>query len=753
MKKPSETVTENIFREFYGSKTFLEKSAIDNSYGFKSKKNTPHTGYPDFFKDLTDFVVIVEAKALVHSKAEEEVRYYMDVNNITKNIIGIAISGQELNQIKVTYYYKIANDNTISTFETKDKLLTIDNMGKTLNKRISGETITDEQLSILLKKLNETFNKNNRVRDTDRSLFFSGLMIALTNDNFRNTYNLIQSPSESEVATTNVTILEAHYMNKAILQAIETQLVAKINNLSKEYSWRDQFSFIKNIDFSLLEYKEIITLIHDKIFIPYLNEEKQDILGKAYKIFLSRSGKIENKNIILTPDHIKSLMVKLARLQKNDVILDTCTGSGGFLMESMEVLFNLAKDDEETLENIRTNQLVGFELDPVLFALACSNMFLHGDGRSNLLFRNSLLYEQNEEIVNNKDAVLYEYIRNLHPTKSVINPPYEDNMPIKFTKQAIDYLESNGKLIIIMPTPTLTKNQQGGNRGITGLTEEILEVARLDFVIKMPFPLFSEQKRIVNTSIFGFTKTPHQKNDEVLFCNLEDDGFESIQHKGRVDKYNKWNDLENVILDAVNNSKEIENVSKKKKIYKDNVLNCAGFQDKRNSRHDLVRFNELFNTEKGTLQSSKNDQDGKYNFLTASDERKKHSSFDYDCEALVYAIQASGSLGKSQYIYGKFIASNLCLVLTPKENKKYPINLQFYNWYLEAIRKQIVADLADGTSKLTIGEIPLNNYYLEYIPIEEQNRFVKEHVSKYSEAKNELIKVKNELMDDLFKII
>jgi len=76
-----------------------------------------------------------------------------------------------------------------------------------------------------------------------------------------------------------------------------------------------------------------------------LNEEKQDILGKAYKIFLSRAGKIDNKNIILTPDHIKSLMVKLARLTKDDVVLDTCTGSGGFLMESMEMMISLAKGD------------------------------------------------------------------------------------------------------------------------------------------------------------------------------------------------------------------------------------------------------------------------------------------------------------------------------------------------------------------------------------------------------------------------
>lgn len=41
-KKVSETVTENIFRDFYGANTFIEKSAIPSGYGFTSKKGTSY---------------------------------------------------------------------------------------------------------------------------------------------------------------------------------------------------------------------------------------------------------------------------------------------------------------------------------------------------------------------------------------------------------------------------------------------------------------------------------------------------------------------------------------------------------------------------------------------------------------------------------------------------------------------------------------------------------------------------------------
>lgn len=746
ISKVSETKAENLFRGFYGADTFIEKSAIPSEYGFTSKKGTQYGGYPDFFLDHKNFAIIVEAKPLKHSAAEEDVKFYIENNNIHKDIVGIAVSGQELNQIKVTYFFKIYGNKEIKNFLVKDKLLTIQELEKTFHKNKYGESVSDESLVLILKNLNKRFNNENKIRDTDRSLFFSGLMIALTNNNFRNTYKGIQAPSREEVTTTKATVLEAHNLNKSIVDAIASQLESKINNLSKEYSWRDKFSFIKNIDYSLIEYKDIIETIEKQIFQPYLNEEKQDILGKAYKIFLSRAGKIDNKNIILTPDHIKSLMVKLARLTKDDVVLDTCTGSGGFLMESMEMMISLAKGDLAKTNQIKEKQLIGFEIDSVLFALACSNMFLHGDGRTNLLFRSSLLGTQQGHIVNGNDNDILEYIKKVKPTKCIINPPYENNNPIKFTRQAIDYIEPNGKLIIIMPTPTLTHNQNG-------LTEQLLDVAKLDFVIKMPLALFTEQKRTVNTSIFGFTKTPHIQNDDVLFYALDDDGFKSIQHKGRVDRYNKWNDIENNILDSINNSKDNDGVCQKRKIYKDGVLNCAGVQIKRKSNYQMVQIGALFDLQKGTLASDDAEEDGDFDFITASNEWKKHSSYSHDTEAIIIAVAAGGSLGRTHYVKGKFTASNLCLVLTPKKNTQYEINFEFYNWYFAAMRKKIVSDLADGTSKLTISNPDLEKYYIDYIPVNKQNELVKEKVVKFDQLKEKLTEAENELKNSVADIL
>jgi len=339
----SETKTENIFRDFYGTLTFIEKSAIPNEYGFKSKMGTDYKGYPDFLRDEIDYTIIVEAKATKHSDAEAEVQFYMKINKINKDLIGVAISGQDESQINVTYFYKSQESSDIEPFKVKDTLLSLKSLERKFYKHKYGETISDEELLRTLKELNNRFHDGNKIRDTDRSLFFSGLLIALTGDNFRSTYKSIAAPSKKSLAMNKATVTEAHNLNNAIVDAISAQLESKINNLSKEFNWKDKFSFIKNIDYSLLEYKKIIEIIETKIYRPYQNDEKQDILGKAYKIFLSRAGKIDNKNIILTPDHIKELMIKLARLNVNDVVLDTCAGSGGFLMEAMEKMIHKLK--------------------------------------------------------------------------------------------------------------------------------------------------------------------------------------------------------------------------------------------------------------------------------------------------------------------------------------------------------------------------------------------------------------------------
>lgn len=129
---------------------------------------------------------------------------------------------------------------------------------------------------------------------------------------------------------------------------------------------------------------------------------------------------------------------------------------------------------------------------------------------------------------------------------------------------------------------------------------------------------------------------------------------------------------------------------------------------------------ELFDFEKGTLQSSKCTL-GKYTFITAAEDWKTHSDYTHDCEALIFAMAASGSLGRTHYVKGKFISSDLCFILTPKKALK--LDLTFYYRLFGFLRSDIVKKTATGTSKLAINRTNFGAYKLPYFDYDHQLLF------------------------------
>lgn len=123
--KTAETVTENLFRAYYGPLTFIEKAAIPASCKFISKEGTGKPGYPDFFRDQEDgFAVVVEAKADDIAAAEADIQHYLTYNALTKDQLGIAVAGQSLDKLRVTYFYKRAGSTDVLALPgVKDTLL------------------------------------------------------------------------------------------------------------------------------------------------------------------------------------------------------------------------------------------------------------------------------------------------------------------------------------------------------------------------------------------------------------------------------------------------------------------------------------------------------------------------------------------------------------------------------------------------------------------------------------------------------
>uniref|UniRef100_UPI003F491A80 hypothetical protein n=1 Tax=Paenarthrobacter nicotinovorans TaxID=29320 RepID=UPI003F491A80 len=288
----AESTTENLFREFYGAQTFVEKRDIPKKFGFQSKREgSTVDGFPDFFKDMGEWLIVAEAKSgeagtkTNHAAAEAEVRMYMGTNAVPHvDIVGIALSGQTLESLRVTHFFRKGGSELIEELDKPRALVSLDTLTKHYLAAAHGDPLSDAELTRFLTQLNVRFHKDSRVRDTERSLFFSALMIALDDEPFRNMYGSVSEPEDER-------LVEARYLNEQIVAAVKRQLVKKVNSESKQIDWEDRFSFVKNVDIPLAEYKAIISDIDERVHQPSKRTTKRDILGRAYKIFLSRRGR------------------------------------------------------------------------------------------------------------------------------------------------------------------------------------------------------------------------------------------------------------------------------------------------------------------------------------------------------------------------------------------------------------------------------------------------------------------------------
>ncbi|MCT7972527.1 restriction endonuclease subunit S [Laspinema olomoucense] len=139
--------------------------------------------------------------------------------------------------------------------------------------------------------------------------------------------------------------------------------------------------------------------------------------------------------------------------------------------------------------------------------------------------------------------------------------------------------------------------------------------------------------------------------------------------------------------------------------------------------NQMIPIGKLFNVEKGELQSTKCTP-GEFDFITAAEDWKTHNEYTHECEALIFAAAASGSLGRTHYVDGKFTTSDLCYILTQKDESNYPINLSFYHFVFNSLRPTLVAATKSGTSKESINQNNLKNYKIPYFDIDLQDFWI-----------------------------
>ena len=257
----------------------------------------------------------------------------------------------------------------------------------------------------------------------------------------------------------------------------------------------------------------------------------EDVMGIFFNEF-NRYKKKSEAGQVFTPEHITSFMYRLIGVTQNDYLGDFTCGSGAFIVKGMSNMMREAGGyDTNKAKEIRESHLYGIEWDKEIYALACANMLIHKDGKTNL-----------EQTDMRTDAAC-EWIKSKPITKVLMNPPYENKYGcMTIVENVLDSVKAGTDCAFILPDKKLEKASKAQ-------IKRILSNHALTKIIKLPEPLFFGVG--VTTSIFVFKTGQPQNGQEIFGCYIEDDGLETVKNEGRQDIKHKWKAIEDYWIDSI----------------------------------------------------------------------------------------------------------------------------------------------------------------------------------------------------------
>ena len=346
-----------------------------------------------------------------------------------------------------------------------------------------------------------------------------------------------------------------------LIKFVNGELFPKLSKLigSKGLEQRDIISSIfKELTNSLMSgyvLRQILNLVNK---VNFVNTDDVHTMAKLYEDMLVEMRDAAGSNgEFYTPRPVIRFIVNQIKpsLKKSEKILDPACGTGGFLVESLELMM---KDvgPKADLKKLTNNTLYGIDKKPMPYLLGMMNMLLHEVDTPNIVRANTISKPLRE--ISEKDQ--YDVI--------VTNPPFggeeeeglSSNLPVgmqtsdtalAFLLYIMYSLKVGGRCGIILPNGPLFAG------GVTAkIKKKLLEEFNLHTIIRLPKSIFEPYTGIA-TNILFFEKTGPTK--EIWYYKMNVDERLRGVTRAKNPKYTKSNPIE------YEDFKEIENWFKNKK--------------------------------------------------------------------------------------------------------------------------------------------------------------------------------------------
>lgn len=524
-----------VLIEYKGYKDKLVK--LDSNGRIANKKAN---GEPDF-ANIKSYAVngaVHYANAILHYTTFEDVisigiTGYKDSSGTLRHEIGVYFvskgnygTGQEIGKYTDLSFLKEENFNDfIQT--VKNLKLSPEELGKIKERR-------DQEISASLVKLNNDIYQNEKgLGENDRVYLVAASIIAtlgIIDKNNPNRYKItplekdeLKSLQEEGSRDGDIILRKIkNFLNEKSIPQDKKDLI--VRSLQNTLATDNINKIEKGKTESQL--KRVFAKVVDDLGIYYKIGLTTDFTGKLFNEMYSWLGFTQDKlnDVVLTPSYVATLLVKLARVNKDSYVWDFATGSAGLLVAAMNEMLNDAKDKIKSPDGlakksaeIKASQLLGLEILPQIYMLAVLNMIMMGDGSSNILNKNSLSDFNGKYGFGNIDE-------DFPADAFVLNPPYsaEGNGMI-FVEKALSMMKKGYAAIIIQGS--------AGSGKADEFNRKILEKNTLLASIKMPIDLFIG-KSSVQTYIYVFrVGEAHQKDETVRFIDFSDDGYTRTNRK------------------------------------------------------------------------------------------------------------------------------------------------------------------------------------------------------------------------------
>ena len=478
-----------------------------NQLGFKGISDKPDGWYlPDNNEDTT---IILETKN--SDQVLQNYLYELEKNcNIVltkyKKVVGILYNGYE---IVVTKNNEIIDAS--EKLENKNYYLSLFIINKIDKQKIYG----------LTKKINDCLHTEFGIKNLYHRMIFTACALVAKRYGASLIKGMNYQTFHTSIHSTLAKSLEdSRRQNQKLDILLDVYSEIKMNS-------SDNQDAIDN-------FIEWVTEISECLNSDYWNGE--DVMGIFFNEF-NRYKKKSEIGQVFTPEHITSFMYRIIDVHQDDKVLDAASGSGGFLVKSMSKMIKEAGGVQtEKAKRIKTSQLFGIEFDREIYALACANMLIHKDGKTNL------------EQLDSRTLKAAEWIRSKGITKVLMNPPFERKYGcLKIVENVLDSVPAHTMCAFILPDKKLEKDNSAS----------ILKHHQLQKIIKLPEKVFSEG---ITTSVFIFESGIPQNEKEIFACYIENDGLETVKNQGRHDVKDRWKEIEDRFVDIVHKQSGDESI-------------------------------------------------------------------------------------------------------------------------------------------------------------------------------------------------